>query len=213
MTRGRAEDEFKRNWQTQPREKMRMSLEQIREKGLRLQRIRRLVGWTTLPVFVLCTLFFVFVLVRAAKGPLWISAYGASAGGRLLWIAVDRLPIIPIGVGIYLIHLSISFFIRTKTLASDSGLKPSVAVYRDYFEWERRVRRRIFAVLAVSMIGFGLDAAGWWMRVSTFPLQDALQFGLGYALVGVLIYIAQRHHRFRLRREFRLLDDLEAGHG
>lgn len=190
-----------------------MSLEQIREKGLRLQRTRRLVGWTTLPVFVLCTLFFVFVLVRAASGPLWIAAYGESFGGRLLWIAVDRLPIIPIGVGIYLIHLSISFFIRTKTLASNSGLKTSVAVYRAYFEWERRVQRRIFAVLAVSMIGFGLDAVGWWMRVSTFPVQDALQFGLAYGLVGVLIYIAHRHHRFKLRREFRMLDELEAGNG
>jgi hypothetical protein len=213
MTQHRAENEFKRIWQAQPQEKMGMSLEQIRVKGLRLQRMRRLAGWTTLPVFALCTLFFVFVLIRAAAGPLWIAAYGASSVGRLLWIAIDRLPVIPIGVGIYLMHLSISFFIRTKTLASGSGLKTSVVAYRAYFEWERTVQRRIVGVLAVSMIGFGLDAVGWWIRVSTFPLRDAVQFGLGYGLVGILIYIAHRHHRIRLRREFQMLDELEAGNG
>jgi hypothetical protein len=213
MTQLGAEDEFKRIWQTQPQEKMKMSLEQIREKGLRLQRMRRLVGWTTLPVFLLCTLFFVWVLIRAAAGPLWIAAYGASSGGRLLWIAIDRLPIIPIGVGIYLIHLSISFFIRTKTHASGSGPKTSVVAYRAYLEWERSVQRRIVAVLAISMIGFLLDATGWWMSVSAFPLQDALQFGLAYGLIGILIYIGCRHHRFKLRREFRMLDALEAGNG
>jgi hypothetical protein len=211
MTQRPNAEELKRIWQNQPQEKARMSLEQIRGKALRLQRLRRLVGWTMLPVFGLCTLFFVGILVRAVSGrPLWIVAYGTTFVGRFLWIAIDRLPLVPIGVGIYLIHFSISSFVRAKTLAADAGLQTSVSAYRAYFEWERSVQRRVLGVFAVSMAFIGLDAAGLWMRVSPFPVQEALRLGAGWALTGILLYITRRHHQLKLAREFRLLDELEA---
>ena len=62
----------------------------------------------------------------------------------------------------------------------------------------------------VSMPFIGLDTAGLWIRVSSFPVREALQLGAGSALSGILLYVIRRHHQLKLARDFQLLGELEA---
>ena len=73
--------------------------------------------------------------------------------------------------------------------------------------------RRFLNVIAVVLAAIAVDAAGWWSRVRHFPVQDALQFGLAYALAGIILYMGYRYEHLKLEREFRVLDELETAAG
>ncbi len=163
-----------------------MSLEEIRTKSRQLEVYRRRVGWAILPISVLFTLF------------------GLIKMNTQITLPDKGIQVAATGFMAFLAYVSVSL-IRARTTPPDAGLKTSVDAYRTHFEWERTMFPRVFG-------GFGLLTvavnAGLWIG-KAFSTRDVLESLSGGALLGIVIYIAYRHNRSKLNREFRMLDSLE----
>jgi hypothetical protein len=191
MTEQSPLDDFKRIWRGQSTEDTKLTLEQVREKARGFQVLKRAVGFVMLPFSVVMTIFFSRGMARA-----WMEH---RPGGLLL---------IPIGVCLQLIYLSISLT-RARSVAPDAGFRTSLEVYRAHFELERALTPRVFGLFGLLMLAGAIGAVDLWMQSRVFPAWDAADFSLGYVLIGVIVYFSIRYKYRQIDHALHMAEGLE----
>jgi hypothetical protein len=184
-------DDFKRIWRGQSTEDTKLTLEQVRQKARSLQLRRQVIGFVLLPFSIVMTILFSWLMWRA-----WVEH---RPGGLLL---------IPIVVCLQGIPLSIKL-IRTRRIAADAGFKTSVEVYRAQFELERALTPRVWGSFGALMLAGAIGAVDLWIQSPVFPAWDAAEFGVGYILIGVIVYLAIRYKNRQIDRALHIVHGLE----
>jgi hypothetical protein len=116
--------------------------------------------------------------------------------------------LIPILVGLWLIYMSI-MFIRSRKLAPNAGFSTSLEVYRAHFEQVRALIPWVWGSMIALMLATTIGAINLWVQSPVFHAWDVAQFGLAYALIGVIIYIGVRYKHRQIDQALRMVDGLE----
>src|SRR5262245_35231177 len=144
-----------------------------------------------MPFSIVMTIFFSWLMWRA-----WVEH---RPGGLLL---------VPIVVCLQGIPLSI-MLIRTRRIPVDAGLKTSLEVYRAQFELERALIPRVWGSFGAVMLMGAIGAVDVWIQSPVFPTWDAAEFGVGYILIGVLVYLAIRYKNRQIDWAIHIVHRLE----
>jgi hypothetical protein len=191
MTEPQNLNDFKRIWQGQSTEDTKLTLEQVREKARSYQSQKRVGGLISLPISIFLTILFSRTMVRA-----WMEH---RPEGETL---------IPILVGLWLIHRSI-MWIGSRKLAPNAGFRTSLEVYRAHFEQVRALIPWIWGSMIAIMVATTIGAINLWMQSPVFHAWDVAQFGLAYALIGVIIYLGVRYKYRQIDQALHMVEGLD----
>jgi hypothetical protein len=192
MTEPQGLDNLKRIWQGQPTEDTKLTLEQVREKARSFQLQKRVAGLVALPISIGLTILFSRGLARA-----WVEH---RPGGLIL---------IPFLVFcLHSVYHSI-ILIGTRRIAANAGFKTSLEAYRSHFERERYVTPRAWIIVGLMMLAGTISALGLWIQLPVFPVKDAVEFGFGYVLIGLITYVGIRFKYRQIDHALHLVEGLE----
>ena len=191
MTEPQGLDNIKRIWQGQSTEDTKLTLEQVREKARSYQSKKRIGGFIMLPLSIFLTILF----SRAMAGA-WMEH---RPEGEVL---------IPILVGLLLIYRSI-MLIRSRKLAPNAGFSTSLEVYRAHFEQVRALVPWVWGSMIAIILATTIGAMNLWMQSPVFHPWDVAQFGLAYALIGVIVYFGVRYKQRQIDQALRMVEGLE----